>query len=270
MDERNRTCEFCGKQFSYVIGRGKDRTICGEVCRKAARKNALEKRKLSLPKCLADGCDSVATRVGSGLCETHYYRLRRTGSLNVSVVRVDYSECQYCGKCTLGGSKYCSSRCSTRASRGNSRFRKCASCGIEFEPTNNGVDKVTCSPKCDAEHVRKYAREYYAKKMASDPGFIDKVRGAEFKRKSLKRDAFVEHVSRDGVMSRDKWICHLCGLRIPKSAKWPDRMFGTLDHVIPLSKGGKHSYANIKAAHLSCNCSKNDRTIGQLGLEFVA
>ena len=69
-------------------------------------------------------------------------------------------------------------------------------------------------------------------------------------------------------MQRDKWICHLCRLKIPKKAVWPNGLFGTLDHVMPLARGGLHSYANVKAAHLRCNCSKNDKILGQLGLEF--
>lgn len=35
----------------------------------------------------------------------------------------------------------------------------------------------------------------------------------------------------------------------------------TLDHVIPLSKGGKHSKDNVVAACAHCNSSKGDRTL---------
>lgn len=110
----------------------------------------------------------------------------------------------------------------------------------------------------------------YASKMKSDPLFVLKVRSNEYKRKARKKNAFLEDVDRNAVMARDKWTCHLCKEKIPKNAAWPDRLFGTLDHIVPLAKGGKHSYANIKAAHLTCNCSKNDKIIGQLGLEFAA
>lgn len=32
--------------------------------------------------------------------------------------------------------------------------------------------------------------------------------------------------------------------------------YPTIDHIIPLSKGGLHSWNNIQLAHLSCNSSK--------------
>lgn len=35
----------------------------------------------------------------------------------------------------------------------------------------------------------------------------------------------------------------------------------TLDHIVPLSRGGMHSVGNIGTLCLSCNCSKHARTI---------
>lgn len=67
-------------------------------------------------------------------------------------------------------------------------------------------------------------------------------------------------------MRRGRWECHLCGEKIPKSAKWPDPLFGTVDHVLPLAKGGAHSYANCKPAHLKCNRIKGAKPLGQLAL----
>ncbi len=46
------------------------------------------------------------------------------------------------------------------------------------------------------------------------------------------------------------WKCTYCGLEKPL----------TVDHMIPLSKGGSNSIDNITPACLTCNCSKGDKT----------
>lgn len=225
-------------------------------------------------KCSVDGCSALVRGRVAQHCERHYYQIRRNGTVStrmvdgreVLVMQGENMLCNHCGR-PSSGKMYCSGRCATRGGRRLPTQIACKNCSATFEPVN-GV--VTCSSGCAKEFVRKSNVERYRFRMENDPAFVQKQRAAEYKRKSLKRDAFVEDVDRDKVMARDRWVCHLCMKKIPKSAKWPSGQFGTLDHVIPLNKGGLHSYANVKAAHLSCNCSKNDKVIGQLGLEFAA
>ena len=47
--------------------------------------------------------------------------------------------------------------------------------------------------------------------------------------------------------------CYYCEDNTPKK-------FRTLEHILPLNKGGKHTSNNIVMACLSCNCSKRDMT----------
>lgn len=52
---------------------------------------------------------------------------------------------------------------------------------------------------------------------------------------------------------RDGWTCHLCGepvKRPPWSSELDD---ATIDHLIPVSKGGSHTWANVALAHFMCN-----------------
>jgi len=63
-------------------------------------------------------------------------------------------------------------------------------------------------------------------------------------------------VNRREVLRRDKHTCQYCG-----STK---RL--TLDHIIPRSKGGEHSWTNVVTACERCNSSKGDRTPQQAGM----
>jgi 5-methylcytosine-specific restriction endonuclease McrA len=66
----------------------------------------------------------------------------------------------------------------------------------------------------------------------------------------------VPPVSRREVLRRDHHACQYCG-----SGK---RL--TLDHVIPRSKGGPHTWNNIVTACESCNSRKGDRLPHEVGM----
>jgi len=77
------------------------------------------------------------------------------------------------------------------------------------------------------------------------------------RRKALKRNAKrIERVSLDIVFARDRGICSLCHKKVKKED-------ASVDHIIPLSKGGDHTYQNCTLAHRKCNSSKNNRTVVQ-------
>ena len=61
------------------------------------------------------------------------------------------------------------------------------------------------------------------------------------------------------VFERDSWVCGLCSLLVDPDAAYPDPGSASLDHVVPLSRGGEHSLSNVQLAHLSCNVSKGAR-----------
>ncbi|HET7736456.1 MAG TPA: HNH endonuclease [Nocardioidaceae bacterium] len=58
------------------------------------------------------------------------------------------------------------------------------------------------------------------------------------------------------LFDRDGWICGLCSEPIPSDLRWPEPLSASVDHIIPLSKGGRHTLDNVQAAHLICNISK--------------
>ncbi|MBF6368413.1 HNH endonuclease [Nocardia puris] len=60
------------------------------------------------------------------------------------------------------------------------------------------------------------------------------------------------------MFERDRWKCHLCKRKVRRSAVVPHPLAPTIDHVIPLSKGGTHEPANCATAHFRCNYTKRD------------
>ena len=66
----------------------------------------------------------------------------------------------------------------------------------------------------------------------------------------------VPPVNRREVFRRDHHACQYCG-----SSK---RL--TLDHVMPRSKGGTHTWDNVVAACEKCNSAKGDRLLHEIGM----
>jgi 5-methylcytosine-specific restriction endonuclease McrA len=64
-------------------------------------------------------------------------------------------------------------------------------------------------------------------------------------------------VSRNGVLRRDSRTCAYCGGRAD-----------TIDHVVPRSRGGAHSWENCVACCHRCNSRKADHTLDELGWEL--
>lgn len=106
------------------------------------------------------------------------------------------------------------------------------------------------------QHFTEMARIRRRARLARDPRYRDMIRANESRRRAQKAGAFVEHVSFEVLYQRDRGICSICHQRCPKAQ-------ASIDHIVPLSKGGAHSYANCALACLTCNFSKNNRTVPQ-------
>src|SRR5690606_41336129 len=63
-------------------------------------------------------------------------------------------------------------------------------------------------------------------------------------------DLAYEPINSIKVFERDGWICGICHDPIDPAVPWPDDRSKSLDHIVPMSKGGGHVWSNVQAAHL--------------------
>jgi 5-methylcytosine-specific restriction endonuclease McrA len=90
-------------------------------------------------------------------------------------------------------------------------------------------------------------------KYAADP---TPYRERDRKRRARIAGVHVEPVSFQAIYERDRGICGICHKRVSLKLKWPDPGTASLDHIIPISKGGTHEPKNVQLAHLRCNQSR--------------
>lgn len=125
-----------------------------------------------------------------------------------------------------------------RAARGTRGSRwvagACHRCGMAFTAAGGGDDKARyCSDGC-----------------------AKRARGS--RRRARERNAEVERYSRHAIFERDGWRCHICRRKVLRDAVVPDPKAPTIDHLLPLSKGGGDTPANVATAHFICNSIKSD------------
>ena len=93
-------------------------------------------------------------------------------------------------------------------------------------------------PECARRAGRRYAVLH-----------LDRREDLAAQRRAKQRGVTVEKVMRSLVFERDRGRCHLCGKKVP-ARRWH------LDHLIPLAKGGAHSYKNVAVSCARCNLKK--------------
>lgn len=74
----------------------------------------------------------------------------------------------------------------------------------------------------------------------------------EATRRAQRRATQVCHIDSLILIERDDGICGICGSDI-------DPLDYHIDHIVPLSLGGDHTYDNTQVAHPSCNLRKGNR-----------
>ena len=138
-------------------------------------------------------------------------------------------------------------------------------CGKVF-CTRNGKAK-TCSKKCATRSVAAWTRRKYA----NDPEYRARNLALAHARKASKLGLGNSTILLTYLIERDGNQCRIPGCKFktrtiaPLGSKSPRK--ASIDHIVPLSRGGKHEIANVQLAHDRCNRSKNNRGSGdQLAL----
>jgi hypothetical protein len=152
----------------------------------------------------------------------------------------------------------------------------CDRCGLRFRP-RKGVTihwASTCLPCRDGKPIEHGHATTYARGCRCRP--CTEVATANALRKKRERllasglpddnshrtrarrfGGLYEHIDRQAVFDRDGWRCGICNQPVDKTLEWPDPMSVSLDHIVPMSRGGDHSYENVQCAHLVCNQTKS-------------
>lgn len=113
----------------------------------------------------------------------------------------------------------------------------CLECGMGFESCR--ARQYYCSDVCGRKALKRNQRH--------------------IRRQRVNRT--YEKISLNEVIKRLGLVCGVCDKPINIQLKSPDKYSLTIDHIIPLAKGGTHTYNNIQLAHMICNTIKSDNLV---------
>lgn len=130
------------------------------------------------------------------------------------------------------------------------------------EEERKRADREHPCPVCGDKTIRKkYCSPECARKADN--------KRRDFNRRIKLKSAMVDKdITVEGLYRRDNKTCYLCGRKcnfedytVRDGAFIAGDWYPSIDHVIPLAKGGLHSWDNVMLAHHRCNSEKRDKTI---------
>jgi 5-methylcytosine-specific restriction endonuclease McrA len=169
-----------------------------------------------------------------------------------------------CGRCQKEKRLFFFSNCAARSDGLDNRCKQCKK-EVREQPKIREYNKKKsrewrlANPERYRENIDRWneENEEYRKTMqrswVRNNRFRVRQTKAAYKirRKKWESGGKVDY---DVILMRDGFVCHICGNDVE-----PEDV--SFDHVIPLSKGGRHSMDNVHVSHLRCNVKKNARLI---------
>lgn len=118
--------------------------------------------------------------------------------------------------------------------------RTCEDCHTTYIPTH-GQRKRYCSMLCAKRVSRR----------------IEKA-----KRRAREAQLPTENINPFKVFTRDSWTCRMCHEPTPRALRGTlDNHAPELDHIVPLSRGGPHTYSNTQCLCRRCNQVKGAQPV---------
>lgn len=222
---KDRACDHCGVSFLPVVGRPRH---CSDSCRRDGRKPTVRK-----------------------------------ASSNRRVSPLKDCACKVCGtayQAVMARSGFCSKKCAASFYYSKTAYSlTCVECGAGYKATCNRGK--CCSEACVKARLSRLATQQQIinptpRKWANRS---DAERYYGFKRRAVIGATDADLIDSEIVFERDGWLCQLCGEEIDRDLVCPNPRAASLDHKIPISRGGRHTYDNVQCAHFGCNSRKGNR-----------
>lgn len=265
--KRNGICKKCNSEFD-TKGKRKTCPKCIEESRMSGKhqRSSCDKRKvckIHFGRCISCGSARVS-RNGRVVINFKCFSCRDRGANLKTLSNSTISkECEKCGSIFIGRlqRRQCDA-CRDKPKKGPCK----AMYGAHLMGTSINKMCVRCGQ--DTEHrftlssgkSHKCQCHCIACKAKASKGRIGLGIGTH-KKRAERYGVKYEPINVRYVYNRDEWTCYLCGINVKtyNHRKYmKDR--ASIDHVVPISKGGDHTYSNVMTCCVACNIRKGSRS----------
>ncbi len=256
---QQRTCETCGSQFKYRP-RTRKREGEGRFCSRPCQRGPRSSRTCVICNEPLPGRGRSGGQVTCGRkCGAVWHTFNRWGLAYEWRSLIPWSTCPQCQRPYVNrwNRTHCSDACTYaaagRVARGVTRTTQCRQCGAGFSYVQGNGKRHLCDPCADANV--KAARRKAKSKAGS-------YNGSSHRKRARHYGVEYEPVNRRVVFDRDGWRCYLCGVKVHEfCGRFDDPRLATIEHVVAMSRGGGHTYANTRCACHRCNSLKSDKDV---------
>ncbi len=249
-------CIICGKVLAGTEHRPGPipKRTCSYYCRQEEKK-ILSREKTARQLWTCKGCGNKFNGRKQPFC-TKECRIKFD---RIKIVK--HINCSYCGK------MYGISQQTLRSQKRNQKHFCSKECngGALYNQMQATIVKVVCE-SCGKEFTKR--KSQHRVKWCLDC----KVRRFKDRRHKIgvmyrigrKGKNYGEEIDYYSICLRDRFRCQLCGIKTRPDYPPLHSLYPTVDHIMPISKGGRHEVANLQCACRQCNQRKGRKLIGQL------
>jgi len=126
-------------------------------------------------------------------------------------------------------------------------IKHCEVCETEFiKCFGDFTSSRFCSDKC---------KEVVAKKVRRVSGYKAKI-----KRRKKTKNIYITAIDPIDILMRDRYICQECGKKTKRTLRGESHDDAPeVDHILPISQGGEHTYYNLQCLCRQCNANKGGK-----------